>query len=125
MVDPLEIHYKLDGTASNGRDYRELSGRVVIPQGQASANVVVRPIDDKECEGEESVILSLTPPVCIAIFPPPPHCYVVGDPGRAKAVIRDNDICPTNMPPKIALVRPEDGSIFRAPADITLVAAAG
>ena len=123
--DPLEVFYSLHGSAENGEDYRTLSGRVTIPSGANSANVVVVPIDDDLCEGTESVVLRIEPPVCIAIFPPPPHCYVVGSQDSSFARILDNDVCNTNQPPKVDLVKPENGSIFTAPADIELVALAG
>src|SRR6185436_6759281 len=121
---PLLVYYSLSGSAANGVDYRRLSGEVTIPAGASSAPIVVVPIDDNVCEGTESVVATVEPPICIAIYPPPPECYVVGDPRQARAVIRDNDICPTNFPPKVAIVRPENGDIFVAPADIAIYAEA-
>jgi hypothetical protein len=120
----LQVYYSLSGTASNGIDYRRLSGELMIPVGASSANIEVVPIDDTLCEGMETVVATLEPPVCIAIFPPPPDSYEVGEPRRALASIRDNDLCPTNQPPKVAIVRPEAGDIFVAPADIAIYAEA-
>lgn len=117
---PVTVHYSLSGTASNGLDYRELGGSVVIPAGAWSARVVVDPIDDRRVEGVETVVLALEPPVCIAIFPPPPDCYLVGEPGKAVAYIRDNDF--PNQPPKVEIARPEDGQMFLEGADIEIVA---
>jgi hypothetical protein len=51
---------------------------------------------------------------------PWPHpCYEVGDPGKALAWIRDNDR-PDNIPPRVAIVRPETGDQFRKGADIPI-----
>jgi hypothetical protein len=86
----LSVSYAISGTASNGVDYATLSGNVSIPAGYRAARIVVTPIDDKEAEQPESVVLSLQyPPTPIAGFVAPP--YLIGDPGKAAAVIADND----------------------------------
>jgi hypothetical protein len=120
---PLVVYYRLGGPAGNGVDYAELPFDVTIPRGASTAEVVIKPLDDNLVEGTEGVTLQLVPPVCIAIFPPPPDCYLVGPYDSARAIIQDNDPTP-NEPPLVELVRPTDGSVFLAPADITLVAAA-
>jgi len=121
VSEDLTVYYKLDGTAINGRDYRELSGRVLIPAGQYRARIVVDPIDDNLVEGTETVVAKLVPVVCAAIHPPPPGCYVVGDPHSARAVIFDNDV---NQSPKAEIVHPATGDIFRAGSDIKIDVAA-
>ena len=120
---PLTVWYQLGGTAFNGADYRELPTSAVIPRDQSFVDVIVEPLDDPLVEGDESVVLTIVPPICIAVYPPPPDCYLVGRPNAAKAVIHDNDV-PPNRPPVVALVRPSDGSVFLAPADIRIVAEA-
>jgi len=119
---PLDIYYRLAGTASNGEDFVELPNVATIPAGSHSVEVVVDPIDDNEVEGRESVVLALVEPVQPDIFPPPADSYLVGRHGRALAVIRDNDMPPGNLPPRVTIISPEDGSIFRGPANITIVA---
>jgi hypothetical protein len=121
---PLTVFYRVGGSASNAVDYEFLRGHVTIPAGAPTADILVQPIDDLRCEGDESVVLSLLPPVCVAIFPPVPDCYVIGDPNRARAVIHDNDLCPSNQPPKVAIIRPQNGDVFVAPADIRVCAEA-
>ena len=121
---PLTVYYRLSGTASNGVDYESLPHSVTIPAGARVARVVVVPIDDNLVEGPESVVLTIVPPICIAIFRPPPDCYIVGRHDTARAVIRDNDPPPTNRPPIVQIVRPLDGSVFVAPADVAIVAQA-
>jgi hypothetical protein len=119
---PLTVYYRLSGTASNGVDYRELPRTVTIARGERTAPVIIEPLDDNLSERRESVVLTLMPPVCIAIFPPPPDCYVVGRAHAARAVILDND--PSNLPPVVRMVRPLDGAIFIAPATIKIAAEA-
>ncbi len=57
----LTVNYAISGTATNGVDYAELSGTVVIPAGQKSANVDLRPIDDLLAEGNETITLTVQP----------------------------------------------------------------
>ena len=117
----LTVYYRLDGTAINGRDYRPLPGKVVIPRGSHRAQIVVEPIDDLLPEPTETVVATIVPPACIAIYPPPPECYEVGDPNRARVYIFDND---PNQSPKAEIVQPADGDIFRAGSDIEINVAA-
>ena len=119
---PLDVFYRLTGTAGNGADYHELPTMVTIPEGARSVEVVVEPIDDKLIEETETVVLTLEAPVCPAIWPPSPDCYLVGRHDRARAVLRDNDASPVNLPPRVEIVRPGDGRVFRGPADITIIA---
>jgi hypothetical protein len=98
----LTVLYAVSGTASNGEDYELLPEFVTIPAGQRSAPVVVIPREDRLVEGVESVVLTLVPaPIVIptstvlitnpppTVIPPPP--YRIGIPGRAAALILDND----------------------------------
>lgn len=113
---PLTVFFRLGGTASNGVDYVAITNRVVIPPGEASAKVMVYPLHDTLPEGTETVVLRLQTPACIALYPPPPGCYVVGTPAEAVVFIRDNDLPPPNRPPEVKLTRPLDGQTFVAPA---------
>ena len=124
---PLTVFYRLGGTASNGLDYAELPHSVVLRAGERKAEVIVEPLDDSLVEGPEKVILSLVePPDCDDVLSPSPipspDCYLLGSLHAARAVINDND--PANHPPLVRLVRPLDGSVFRAPADLGLAAQA-
>lgn len=108
---PVEVFYRIDGTAKNGTDYSEISSRLLLPAGAASAEIVIKPRADNLVEGEETVVLALLPAPCIAIFPPPPGCYEVGKPGEARAVIRDRN-SNENKPPVVKIVRPSNGAVF-------------
>ncbi|MBI5387313.1 MAG: hypothetical protein HZA90_21845 [Verrucomicrobia bacterium] len=120
---PLTVWYRLSGSASNGADYRDLATSVVIPEGETKAPVLVEPLGDNLLEGDESVMLTVLPPICIQVFPPPPECYVVGRPDAARAVIHDTNVS-SNRPPVVTMVRPVDGSVFLAPARILTAAQA-
>jgi len=122
---PLRVHYAIGGTASNGVDYFKLSGEVTIPAGSGETNIVVIPRDDNLLEGPETVVLKLQPPLCLSLDPAPIGCYyVIGPSNAARAVIRDNDFPPTNHPPRVAILRPEEGDMFEAFSDIPIYAAA-
>jgi hypothetical protein len=85
----LTVFYGISGTASNGVDYEMLPGEVTIPAGERAARIIVVPIDDDVIEPIETVVLHLElPPLGTATTPPP---YRIGIPGRAAAIIVDND----------------------------------
>jgi hypothetical protein len=116
----LLVRYTIGGTASNGVDYLTISNAVVIPRGAWSADIVIAPRLDNAMEGIETVALRLEPLACIAIWPPPPDCYLVGQPSEAVVYIQD---CPlTNRPPLVQIVQPPGGAAFRAPANIGIAA---
>jgi hypothetical protein len=120
---PLTVYYRIGGTANNGIDYKELSGTVEIPAGQAYADIEVIPIDDNIEESTESVnAILIVPEVVIAVYPPPPPPYIIGEPKKATVYIYDNEICPTNVPPVVRITRPRNGMTFAAPANIGIFA---
>jgi hypothetical protein len=84
----LTVHYQIGGTASNGVDYLTLPGMVVIPAGQRIAPISLVPLDDALPERIETVVLSVYELPLGSPLPPP---YTVGKPGRAAAIIVDND----------------------------------
>jgi hypothetical protein len=57
----LTVHYAITGTATNGVDYRALSGVAVIPAGRGYTTVAVTPFTDTLLEGNETVTLTLLP----------------------------------------------------------------
>jgi len=77
----LTVHYTIGGTAANTDDYATLSGSVVLPNGQASATIVVTPVDDSDVELDETVILTLSSD----------PWYTVGAPSQATVTIADSD----------------------------------
>jgi hypothetical protein len=120
----MTVYFKLGGTASNGVDYviptTRTPNSVVIPKGQWSVELPVRALADNLMEGVETVVLRIEPIVCIAIYPPPPGCYQIGQPAEAVVFIRD---CPqVSRPPYVAIHEPKDGTFYQSPVDIPIVA---
>ena len=60
ISQPLQVNYLLAGTATNGADFRTLSGAVVIPAGSDSTTVEVSALADGLTEDPETVILQLS-----------------------------------------------------------------
>jgi len=58
---PLTVFYSMKGTATNGKDYLELPGKITIPARKRNARVTVVPVNDTEPEPVETVILQLEP----------------------------------------------------------------
>jgi hypothetical protein len=105
----LPVLLSIGGTAVNGEDYERITNRVVIPRGRTAVEVVLKARPDNLREGPESVVLRLqmSPACALAVWPPPPECYRIGEPAVAEARIVDAD-APTNRPPLIELVKPDD-----------------
>jgi hypothetical protein len=107
----VPVFLGIDGDARNGVDYEALPERVDLPAGMDTVRLVVRPIGDKALEGQERVVVKLEPPVCPAIFPPPPQCYQVGRSGTAVVVIHDSSEV-GNKRPTVRIVAPRAGTAF-------------
>ncbi len=120
---PLEVFFQVSGTAINGVDYSKVPASAVIPEGANSVDLVINPIDDLVAEPTETIVVTLVPPLCIGIYPPPPECYLVGVPASAKVLLRDNEHG-SNTPPHVRLVYPNNGQLLRWPTDLQLTAAA-
>ncbi|MCW1925002.1 tandem-95 repeat protein [Luteolibacter arcticus] len=55
----LTVNYATAGTAINGTDYANLTGSVIIPDGQSGVDVAMVPTDDNASEGTETVTLTV------------------------------------------------------------------
>ena len=84
-IDPLAVRFNLGGTALPGADYEAPASPLIIPAGQQSVRLVIRPVDDRRTEPVETVVVSL-----LANDATPAH-YALGFPRRAAALIVDND----------------------------------
>ncbi len=107
----VPVAYRVDGGAINGVDYERLPGRIELPAGTESVRIAVVPLADKAKEGEERVQLTVLPPVCPAIFPPPPQCYRIGPRESAVVVVHDGDET-RNQQPVARIVAPRSGTSF-------------
>src|SRR5439155_1308491 len=85
----LPVSYQVGGTAQNGVDFDELSGRLIIPAGASAAAILTYARLDEVSEGDETVEVAIERPSCDGIFPPPRECYEVGEHGVAHGVIHD------------------------------------
>src|SRR5207248_10743482 len=85
----LPVSYRVGGTAQNGVDFEELSGRIVIPIGAREAAILTYARFDDLSEGDETVEIAIERPSCDGIFPPPRECYEVGEHGVASGLIHD------------------------------------
>ena len=76
----LSVFYAISGTATNGVDYRRLSGSATIRSGTPKAAITVKPIDDGIPGPDETVILTLSPD----------PSYTIGSRNSATVTIRNN-----------------------------------
>jgi uncharacterized protein (TIGR03437 family) len=102
----LTVNYAIGGTATNGNDYDTIPSSVTIPANAASATVTIKPKDDTQVEGPETVTFTLSNS----------GAYTVGSPNSATVTIGDND---TNAP-TVSITSPANGARFNAPANITI-----
>ena len=77
----LSVFYTISGTATNGVDYRRLSGNATIRSGTTAVAITLRPIDDTISEPDETAILTLSPDAN----------YIIGSPSTATVTIHSNE----------------------------------
>ncbi|MCF4967012.1 hypothetical protein CV014_07695 [Nostoc sp. CMAA1605] len=56
----LTVEYTVEGTASNGSDYNNLTGTATIAAGQTYVEIAITPVDDALAEATETLILNIT-----------------------------------------------------------------
>src|SRR4029077_6898840 len=87
-----------------------ISSPVTIPAGASFVPILVTPLDDPFLEGNETVVLTLSPA---------PE-YVISGSGTATVTIFDN----ANQAPTVSISDPPDQSFFTAPINLPLTASA-
>ena len=106
----LTVNYTVGGTATPEVDYASLSGSVTLPAGSTRAEISVTPFDDVIQEGEETVIVNLSPG----------EDYLVGPPVSDTVIIADDDtpirisLNPVGIP-WLHLWDPLSGRLFEGP----------
>jgi len=120
LTQPLTARYAIHGSAQNGEDYSRLSYEVTIEAGRSSAHIVINPLPDRLVEGVEDVVLTLETPIAGSSGQGLCRRYFVGTPATARATILDSTWMP-NQPPRVEIVRPHDGEVFQAPANIPII----
>jgi hypothetical protein len=118
---PLTAFIRVSGTASNGVDYREIGQSVTFAAGASFLYLPVHPLDDRQVEPTEAVIVRIEPPVCAAVVPPPPGCYMPGSNFTATVFIRDGAV-ETNSSPIVRIISPTNESRFPEGAPIRVCA---
>lgn len=78
-VGELVVNYSIGGSANNGADYGALSGSATIPDGDSSATIQVVPVDDTASEGNETVVLTLTPNAAYTLLPASSDMVTIAD----------------------------------------------
>src|SRR6185503_8069692 len=76
----LTVFYSVSGTATAGSDFQTIPLSILIPAGQSSAGITVTTMDDALVEGDETVIVTLSPNAA----------YTVGSPSSATVTIKDD-----------------------------------
>jgi|GEM_PF-3455658 len=80
-TQPLTVHLRIGGSATNGVDYLTIGNEVQIPAGSSSVEVKVKPINDTEIEADEVVTIGIGDVAINTIF----------DKTLASVSIKDND----------------------------------
>ena len=109
----LNVYYRILGTASNGVDYQTIGNYVALPSGTFSNSIVITPLGSSQA-AIKTVTLELGPAPTMQ-----PINYTIGYPSNATVFITPKT---NNLPPRVDLVSPTNGSVFYTPVDITLVA---
>jgi hypothetical protein len=107
--DPLTVTFQLLGSATNGTDYETLATSATIPAGAATTTVTVTPRADLDVEGNESVILSLSPGAD----------YTIGSQGLAGLTITDSVVV------TVAAIDPDASELGLDPGVFTFTRSGG
>jgi hypothetical protein len=78
----LLVHFAIGGQAINGIRYDALSGSVTVPSGSATATINVNPIPNDVADGNQTVLLTISPFAS----------YNVGAPASATVTVHDKPI---------------------------------
>ena len=118
----IEVAYRLNGRAQNGKDYAELEHSVLMEEGVASVRVEIKPLADRLLEGSENVILTLVPRECELNRDDAHKCYALGEAHQAEVTILDGtgDEGET-LPTSLAIQSPRNGSVFPANHKVNVV----
>jgi hypothetical protein len=108
----LSVSFSLGGTAADNTDYVFLSGSVVIPAGQSSAEVTVTPRQDNRVEGLESVVATLNASSNYLVGPSPSATVnIADDPPVVTVVATDPDASETDSDPGVFTFTRNGGNV--------------
>lgn len=110
-ANPLEVAFRLTGSAFYGRDYTSVVvNPLIIPAGAASAALTIQPLNDSEGELPETVSFALVDDAA----------YDLGAAASGVITIQDND----QLIPTVSLNSPVNGTFFLTSTNISLAASA-
>ncbi len=97
LTTALTVNYSISGSATNGLDYSNLSGRISFAAGQSSVTLSINILDDAISERPETLTLSLTSSAT----------YLLGSSTTGGLTIADNDVG------SIIVTAPNNGEVLR------------
>jgi hypothetical protein len=104
----LTVNFAIAGSAGNGGDYERISSSVTVQANSNDAWISIWPIPDSLVEGDESVILTLSPSAA----------YVLGSPNSATVTIKDTIV---NQPPTISSIPDVTVTVGNPPGPVAFV----
>ncbi|MCX6927506.1 MAG: Ig-like domain-containing protein [Verrucomicrobia bacterium] len=117
---PLNVVYRISGTASNGVDYQTISDRIYIPMGVLSRDIIIHPLTPSQTL-TKTVVLELTNAPVMG-GGGTSVSYIIGSSSNATVTISSGP--ETNVPPMVTIAYPKDNGVYYAPASIPVVACA-
>jgi hypothetical protein len=106
----LTINLGISGTAANGVDYAALGNVLTLDPGVLALDVVVSPVINPANRGNKTVVLTVESNAAYAVY------------GKGTATVKITDDLYDVPPPTVSVSSPADGSVFTAPATVTLSA---
>lgn len=83
------VRYTVSGTAKSGQTYEELSGIVVIPAGQTSVVLPIKPLSDRVIDYNSTVTVTITPDASYTVgFNPSATLTIVNDSASTDPKVR-------------------------------------
>jgi len=79
LANSLTVTFSVDGTANSGTDYTGIGTTVTIPEGMASAVLIISPLDDAIVEVDETVTVTLLEQAGYEVVTPTAATVVVTD----------------------------------------------
>lgn len=103
---PLTVNLLIAGSATPGEDYLALPTTVTIRAGRAKASLYVRPINDSQFEGNETVRITLQPDPAFTLSQTNPRRV------STWVVIRDRPMVSITVADPVATTHPSDTATF-------------
>ncbi len=116
LAPALDVLYTLGGSAIPGVSYPAPAGRITIPAGATTVDLVITPIDDLVVEPAESLTFTLQPSGIVTV-PAPGEAYAIGAPSTASATIVSDDLPPA---PVVTITAPVSNAAAAVGTPVTV-----